>query len=68
MEWEWHLVFFYQLGCLDEVFNKITNFEDNTLYVEMFPISDNVFKEYKEKLSKYENFYYFRFWEEVLDI
>jgi hypothetical protein len=53
---------------LDEDFDKITNFEDNTLYVEMFPISDNVFKEYKEKLSKYENFSYFRFWEEVLDI
>lgn len=53
---------------LDEVFNKITNFEDNTLYVEMFPISDTLFTEYKEKLSEYENVYYFRFWEEVLDI
>ena len=52
---------------LDEVFDKITNFEDNTLYVEMFPIS-GTFTEYKEKLSEYENVYYFRFWEEVLDI
>ena len=62
-------IYIYDLYIeLDEDFDKITNFEDNTLYVEMFPISDNVFKEYKEKLSKYENFYYFRFWEEVLDI
>ena len=53
---------------LDEDFDEITIFEDNTLYVEMFPVSDNVFKEYKEKLSKYENVYYFRFWEEELDI
>ena len=53
---------------LDEVFDKITNFEDNTLYVEMFPISDTLFTEYKEKLSEYENVYYFRFWEEVLMI
>ena len=29
---------------LDEVFNKITNFEDNTLYVEMFPISDTLYR------------------------
>ena len=62
-------IYIYDLYIeLDEDFDKITNFEDNTLYVEMFPISDNVFKEYKEKLSKYENVYYFRFWEEVLDI
>ena len=53
---------------LDEDFDKSTNFEDNTLYVEMFPISDTVFNEYKEKLSEYENVYYFRFWEEALDI
>ena len=53
---------------LDGDFDKSTNFEDNTLYVEMFPISDAVFNEYKEKLSEYENVYYFRFWEEALDI
>ena len=44
---------------LDNKYNQIFSFEENALYVEMYPMGDKV----ENEIVKLNNIIYFRFWD-----
>lgn len=53
---------------LDDKYNQISKIFDNSLFVEMYPLGEKLLNILNSNLNDLSKYYYFRYWEEKLDI
>ena len=49
---------------LDKEFETISNFKEDSLVVEMFPLAKDIKDKYLNELNNFQNYYYYNYWEE----